>query len=302
MPPRDPASSMVIPSSPARSRACRRDTDGSRSGTSTPRSRPRHAGSSATRHHGPPGPRTLIPRPAIKPVAMRVARAFDVAASCTPAVVDAFLLPRPRRGAPRRSAALRIGGRRRWPPAGCSIVVRRGRAPPPSGRDRRARPTRSPRASRLRGLRRRALPAGDRPPPQQPAARPRARRSSSVSGGRLQRPDSASAAAMRTAASSSSSSASAGLYGVGSLVRLGPGAEAGERIGQHPGGRVEVGQRYVRDLLLAGAHRAEQRRQRLPVLFAAEAADQADEVAAAENRQLGIERMPSGTPPRDATV
>ena len=60
--------------------------------------------------------------------------------------------------------------------------------------------------------------AGDHPRrPAAPRPAPRARRSSSVSGGRLQRPDSASAAAMRTAASSSSSSASAGRYGVGCL-------------------------------------------------------------------------------------
>ena len=78
------------------------------------------------------------------------------------------------------------------------------------------------------------------------------------------------------------------------LVLATRGRERRHGVREDPRGRVEVGQRHVRHLLLAGADGAEYRDQRLPVLLAAQAPDQPHEVAAAENRQLGIERAPSG--------
>ena len=89
---------------------------------------------------------------------------------------------------------------------------------------------------------------------------------------------------------------------VGRLAVFSRARRARQCIHEHFRGGVEIGQRYVGDLSLAAADGAEQRCQGLPVLFTAQAADQADEVAAAENRQLGIERAPSGTHPGDATV
>ncbi len=69
--------------------------------------------------------------------------------------------------------------------------------------------------------------------------------------------------------------------------------DVGERVGQQAGRRVDVGQRYERQAALAVADRAEHDGQRRPAALAAQPSDQADEVAAAEDRQLGIEHVAS---------
>ena len=164
-PPREPASSMVMPSPPARSSACRRETAGSRSGTSTARSRPRQAGSSATRHHGPPATRRLMPRLPIRPRGdPRDARLHR----------RGFLHARLRHlGRGGDGGAALAAGQQRFEAAdsvdgvaaGGRAAARRAPAPPPCGRCRPSRPRRARPAVRRPAPRRPARRAGCRPRP-----------------------------------------------------------------------------------------------------------------------------------------
>ena len=208
---------------------------------------------------------------------------------------------RPRASAARRSPA----GQQRFEaaegvdggPAACrSLLVARQRRLHAVEVAQRA-PGVSRRASRRRGPRRRARRAGGRPPaPAARAARPSARRSSSVSGGGCCGPTAPPRRQCGPRASSSASSSSRRLV----RRRLAGLSRGGEPASVSASTRDAVS-RSVSDTKATSCSLAptapNSDGQGLPVLFAAEAADQPDEVAAAEDRQLGIERVPSGTHP-----
>ena len=266
------------------------------SGISTARSRPRHAGSSATRHHGPAGARTLIPRPAISWAAMRAVRALTVAASSTPAFVNAAASA----SAARRSPPVSSVSKRRTASAATRRTVDRCSSRVSAASIRSMSPS-APHACAARGSSPRSsyTSAARRWSPACPSNPPRTPERSAFE---LGEGGPAAAGCQRLRGRDADRRQLVRLVLVGWLVsgRLAVFSRrrrARQRIREHLRGGVEIGQRYVGDVLLAGADRAEQRRQGFPVLLAAQAADQADEVAAAENRQLGIERAPSGTHP-----
>ena len=293
------------PSAPARSRACRRDTAGSRSGTSTRAIAAEARGQQRDAAPGPAG-RAHVDSPPRDQAGARCGPAgrCAVAASWHAGLRQQRPPRRARRGARRRSAASRSAGGRRPPPGG-SVERCSSRA---SAASIRSRSPSAPHAFAARGFRRpgprkRARRAGGRRLPQQrggaaerPAFELGQRRPAAAGGQRLRGGDAARAAQLVCLAPRRPACIAVGL------AVLFPGPAPASASASSRGG-VEIGQRYVGDVLLAGADRAEQRRSGLPSSAHGTGGRPARRSRGRrESSSSGSSVRPSGTHPRDATV